>query len=193
MKRAVLFLISFVIMLGISQQAAAQAEFYIRSNKGKAPEKDFNVFYSKKISDSSNLKGFVFYCHERNWSECYAGLSFTPAAWLTINLGLGLEQTDAEYRIGGSLVISEGRHSLSAIGELGDGLGNYFFKFRYGFIFPLGKSGNANLELGAMYWRFHGLGPMLQYSYKDIGAWINPVHDYEFGLDRIVFGCFVLL
>lgn len=62
---------------------------------------------------------FGYACASKNWSEAYVGKVFSPAAWLEIAAGLGLEDAKNPVRLGGWVWLGEGRVSFIHLFEDG--------------------------------------------------------------------------
>lgn len=173
----------FAMILFAISTATAQVEIYNRISADKEPEYDINVFGYKNIDTASQFKLFYFALVEKTWAECYSGFSYTPLPYLEVCFGLGIEQNAALYRLGGSLCLFNNNFSFLAAGEKGDGSDNYWYKLKL--LYSLFDN---KLQVGAMSWRYHGAGPVIQFNYKDVVIWVNPVRDLEFDIDRLVVG-----
>jgi len=138
------------------------------------------IFAKKKISEKFDLTYFSLV--GQKWSEALIGFSYSPKKWLSIGLSTGIEHNPAVYRLGGSIWIGKGKTSLLMLGEKGDGKDNYFYKT------ILSYKASEKFTVGAIAWRFHGLGPVVKYTKDDLTLWFMPAYDLEFNVQRLILG-----
>lgn len=99
-------------------------------------------------------------------------------------MGAGIEQNDALYRLAGNVWIGKGKTSLLILTEKGDGKDNYWYKT------VLSYKASEQFTVGALAWRFHGVGPTVRYTPKKsyLTIWCMPAYDFEVNLKRIMLG-----
>ena len=184
MKRVVLFMI--VVIMAASSTGFAQMTFQVYTRITAQPEgkylvePDINIYGQKLLTKKFGVWGFALV--EKNWAEAYGGVLYSPAEWVEITLGAGIEQCSSLYRLSANVWMGGQGFSFSLLTEKGDGPDNWWYKsvLKY-------KVGNFNL--GIMAWRFHGIGPLVEYTpLKRATIWLNPVYDPEFKEQRVVIG-----
>jgi len=167
-----------------SAQLYSQIQIYGRKTceANTTIEPDINIFGSKKITENFSLTYFALV--EEKWSECLIGFSHSPADFICLNIGAGIEHNPAIYRLTASLWLGKGKTSFLVIGEKGDGQDNYWYKS------ILKYEIDKKYSVGIMSWRYHGVGPFveLETDILDSKLWINPVYDFEFKQTRLVVG-----
>lgn len=178
----VLFILLFAIVASVNAQMTFQVYTRITSqSEGKyLIEPDVNLYGQKLLTKKFGIWGFALV--EKNWAEAYGGILYSPAEWVEITLGGGIEQCPTLYRLSANVWMGGKGFSFSLLTEKGDGPDNWWYKsvLKY-------KVGNFNL--GVMAWRFHGIGPLAEYTpLKRATIWINPVYDPEFKEQRVVIG-----
>lgn len=175
-------LIIILILVVVSISASAQVEVYGRYTSGGTIEPNINIFGTKKISDKLNLTYFALV--EEKWSEALVGFAYAPKKWLELGLSSGVEHNPAILRFGGSIWVGKGKNSLLVLLEQGKGKDNYWYKAK------LSRNLSETISIGAMAWRFHGLGPIVKYTPKksDLTFWILPAYDPEFKAKRLMVG-----
>lgn len=62
---------------------------------------------------------FGYACMTKGWSEAYVGKTFSPAPWVEIAAGIGLEDAKNPVRLGGWVWLGEGRCSFIHLFEDG--------------------------------------------------------------------------
>jgi len=176
------FIVTLVVIILSSLNLSAQVEIYGRYTIGGTVEPDINVFGTKKISEKFNLTYFALI--EEKWSEALIGVSYSPTKWLELGLSTGVEHNPAIIRFGGSIWVGKGKTSLLMLGEKGYGKDNYWYKIN------LSRNLSEIFSVGAMAWRFHGLGPIVKYTPQksDLTFWILPTYDPEFKAKRLIIG-----
>lgn len=173
-----------VILCFCATASYAQLQMYGRyaiNGNGKI-EPDINLFGTKKLSEKVKLTYFALI--EEKWSEALIGISYSPAEWMSLGLSSGVEHNPAIYRFGGSIWLGRQKTSLLMLGEKGDGKGNYWYKTVLSYEFT------DQFTFGAVAWRFHGVGPIVQYSPKksDLAIWYMPAYDPEFKTKKMMLG-----
>ena len=178
MKNLIITL-AFII---VSISAFSQIEVYGRYTTGGNIEPNINIFGTKKISERFNLTYFALV--EETWSEALVGFDYSAKKWLSLGLSAGVEHNPAILRLAGSIWVGKGKTSLLILGEQGHGKDNYWYKIN------LSRSLSETISLGAMAWRFHGLGPIIKYTPKksDLSFWVLPTYDSEFKAKRLIVG-----
>ena len=171
-----------LVLIVCALNSYSQIEFYSRYTIGGSVEPDINIYGEKKISPKFNLTYFAMV--EEKWSEALVGFSYSPLKWMTVGLSTGIEHNPAIYRFGGSLWLGNPKTNLLSLVEQGKGKDNYWYKI------CLSKEFLPGFRAGLMAWRFHGIGPMLNYNPKksDLTFWILPCHDFEYDADRVIIG-----
>ncbi|MFZ2205383.1 MAG: hypothetical protein WAV23_02235 [Minisyncoccia bacterium] len=178
MKKLIMVLIcSFTAVV-----AHSQVEIFGRYTLDGKVEPDINIFGTKKISEKFNLTYFALI--EEQWSEGLIGFSYAPKSWLELGLSAGVEHNPAILRFGGSIWIGKGKTSLLILGEQGSGKDNYWYKT------VLAYKTSDHLTLGAIAWRFHGVGPIVSYTPKksNVTIWLSPAYDIESKAKRLIAG-----
>lgn len=178
MKKLVIFL---ALILGCLY-TSAQVEIYGRYTIGKTIEPDINIYGVKKISEKFSFTYFALI--EKNWAETCLGFAYSPKEWVSIGLSAGIETNPAIYRLAGSIWFGKGKTSLLILGEKGDGKDNYWYKT------VLSYKISEAFTVGAIAWRFHGVGPIVKYTPKksDLTFWFLPAYDPEFKAKRLIVG-----
>lgn len=177
MKKFFVFLIANVIAV----TSFCQLTVYARTNNSKVVP-NVNFFGTKKISKKMNLTTFLLV--EQNWSEALVGLSYSPKDWMSIGLSVGIEHNPALYRFAGSLWLGKGKVSSLTLWEKGDGKENYWYKEILAYKF------SDKFTLAAVAWRFHGVGPMANFTPKKsiVTLWAMPAYDFEAKQARAILG-----
>ncbi|QQR50266.1 hypothetical protein IPF86_04305 [Candidatus Nomurabacteria bacterium] len=183
MKKLFIFL-AIVKYLFLPLFVSGQVQVYGRYTLDGTIEPDVNVFISKPFSDSSKFSFTSFTLVEQNWAEALVGLSYSPKSWLNIGLSAGIEHNPALYRFAGSVWLGKDRSSLLFLWEKGDGNDNYWYKTTA--LYDI----STKVSLGAIAWRFHGIGPVAIYNVRKLDSkfWVMPAHDFEFNENRVMFG-----
>jgi hypothetical protein len=168
----------------VSTAAFSQLETYGRFNEDGTVEPDINYFVASKISEKTEV---TFYSqNESGWSEALIGLNHYVKPWFSIGISGGLEHNPAIYRLGASIWMGSDsvKTSFTLMGEKGDGNDNYWYKA----IVAHKTSGRINL--GAIAWRYHGIGPFLEYKFKKskFSTWVMPAYDAEYEMKRVIVG-----
>lgn len=178
MKNLIITLALVVVSLSVS----AQVEVYGRYTSGGTVEPNINIFGVKKISEKFNLTYFALV--EEKWSEALVGFDYSVKKWLSVGLSAGIEHNPAILRFGGSIWMGKGKTSFLALLEQGKGKDNYWYKI------SLTRELSETVSLGAMAWRFHGVGPIVKYTPKksDLTFWTLPAYDPEFKAKRLMVG-----
>lgn len=178
MKNLIITLVLVIVSISVS----AQVEVYGRYTSGGNVQPNINFFGVKKISDKLNLTYFALV--EETWSEALVGVAYSPKKWLELGLSTGIEHNPAILRFGGSIWIGKGKTSFLTLLEQGKGKDNYWYKI------SLTRNLSETVSLGAMAWRFHGLGPIVKYTPKksDLTFWTLPAYDPEFKAKRLMVG-----
>lgn len=138
------------------------------------------IFGTKPISEKISFTYFALV--NQNWAETYIGLNYHPVKWMSLGLSAGIEQNPALYRTGASLWLGHGKMSFLTLLEKGDGPNNYWYKS------TLAYKASDKLSLGLRAWRYTGLGPVAEYSVKDLKFWVMPAYDLEVETSKLVVG-----
>lgn len=177
-KSIVIVLVVFCSFLN----SYSQTNFYGRYTLGGKIEPAVTFTGKIRLNDKLNLTGFVLY--EDYYSEALIGLSYSFTDWMKLGLSTGIEQKSTLYRFGGSCWLGSKNLSLLALLEQGLGKNNYWYKTSVDY------QANESISLGLMAWRFHGIGPMMKYSFYKLGItlWAMPAYDPEIEAKRLMFG-----
>ncbi len=169
-----------IILALVANAAVAQFQIYTRISEKITPEYDFNFYGQKLLTKHVGIWGFALV--EQKWAEAYGGLLYSPAKWVEITVGAGIEQCDALYRLSANVFLSGKNFSFLLATEKGDGRDNWWYK---SFLkYQVGK-----WNFGIQSWRFHVTGPIVEYSpLSRLKIWVNPGRDLEFGINRITAG-----
>lgn len=127
--------------------------------------------------------GFFTYGElHRNWGQIYGGPTFSPASWLKVGTGIGIEETDnpTPIRFGSFLWVGNEKDSLFAVGNFGHS--GYWWRAETNHRF------SDWLGAGLFAQRDAGIGPRLQVTIpkKPIMFWIAPTYFWETGKPRVV-------
>ncbi len=178
----------FIALVALTINATAQMtlQTYTRINiqsDGKVKvEPDVNIYGQKFLTKNEKVGIWGFALVEKGWAEAYGGLLYSPAKWVEITVGAGIEQCPALYRLSANVWMGGKGFSFFLATEKGDGPDNWWYK---SFLKYRVKKWNV----GIMSWRFHGTGPLVEYApAKRVNIWVNPVHDFEFNKNRVVVG-----
>lgn len=176
------------LLLSISTLAIGQmtVQVYTRILEGEngkiLVEPDVNIYGQKFLNKKATMGIWGFALVEKGWAEAYGGLLYSPAKWVEITVGAGIEQCPALYRLSANVWMGGKGISFLLATEKGDGPDNWWYK-------AMLKYRLKNWNLGLMSWRFHGTGPLLEYTPTKIATiWVNPVYDFEFKVTRLVIG-----
>lgn len=174
--------ICLFVMTFLAITLYAQVEVYTRINTDRTIEPDLNIYGTKKIS--SKMKFTYFALLEENWSEGLLGCEYSPTSWISLGLSTGIEHNPTIYRFAGSLWIGKGKMSLLSLCEKGDGSDNYWYKTVAGY------KHSDMWTIGAVAWRYHGVGPIVKYTPKksDLTLWVMPAYDTESRTKRAIVG-----
>jgi len=178
MKKLTIFL---ALILGYSY-VYAQVEVYGRYTINGTVEPDINIYGTKKISEKFDFTYFALV--EKGWATLYLGISYSPEKWISVGLSAGIEQNPALYRIAGSVWLGKEKNSLLLLWEKGDGANNYWYRITASHKF------SEEFSLSARAWRFHGVGPIVEYTLEksDLTFWLLPAYDLEFKAKRLIVG-----
>jgi len=135
--------------------------------------------------DFNETLGFFAYGEvHRNWGQIYAGPTFSPASWLKVGTGIGLEDIDVStpLRYGGFLWAGNEKDSLLAVANFGQS--GYWWRVDTNHRF------SAWFGAGLLAQRDAGIGPRLQLTLpkKPITLWIAPTYFWDTGKPRFVCG-----
>jgi hypothetical protein len=167
----VVFFVTFLV-----SNLFSQVTIYSRyGHKSEKITPCVTVFGVKKITEKM---GFTYFALVNNtWAEAQIGLTYSPAKWISVGLSGGFEQNPELYRFGGSIWMGKGKASIIVLAEHGDGVDNYWYKSVAAYKLT------DNFSLGAVAWRFHGIGPIVKLGIKKLDAnlWLVPAaYDFEF-------------
>lgn len=120
----------------------------------------------------------------RNWGQMYAGPTLSPASWLKVGTGIGLEDIDVStpLRYGGFLWAGNEKDSFLAVADFGQS--GYWWRV----------DTNHRLSdwfgVGLLAQRDAGFGPRLQLSIprSSVMFWAAPTYFWETGKPRFVCG-----
>lgn len=154
MKR-ILFAVALLFVLAF---ASANAQTTITVGSENAFDEDSftpnaYVYASRAVTKKVGLFGFA--ARSTTWTEGYAGVIFSPRAWITLSAGAGLEQDSNPWRLGGTFWMGNSKNSLFFVGETG-GSGGWWrgvFNHKLGY-FGVGAIGQA----------FLGAGPRVEFT-----------------------------
>ena len=178
MKNKILILLLCII----SGTVSAQLEMYGRYTENGKVAPDINIFGTKKVTKKVSLTYFTLI--EEKWSEALVGVSYSPSDVINFGISAGIEHNPAIYRFGASIYYKKGNTSLLIVGEKGDGNDNYFYK-----CLLLSKAFSTNLRVGGIAWRYHGIGPVVDYKLTTgTNIWAVPAYDKEFRVVRFMLG-----
>jgi hypothetical protein len=175
-KMLILLLIS--VPLGVY----AQLETYGRFTAGGSVEPNVNYNGVKKITEKISLTFFGLI--EQKWSEALIGASFSPSPSFSIGASTGIEHGTSQPRFAASMWTGGQKTSLSVLGELGSGKGNYLYKAN------LFHQYTNRFTLGVTAWRFHGIGPNFRFAVpkRSSTIWIMPADDMEANKLKLIVG-----
>lgn len=105
---------------------------------------------------SANAQAFVFAQVATGWAQAYAGMKYSPAPWAEVSLGIGLEQADSPFRVGGSVWLGQGR--VSALHLFEDGGSGPWHKTTVAY------KATSELSLGLVDRSFCGRGLTAEYK-----------------------------
>ncbi len=180
MKKSVIFGLLLVLALSLVSSASfAQVTVYAKYSNGKVIP-CVTVFGTKKINDKISFTYFALI--QKKWAEAYWGVAYSPVKWVSIGLSAGIEQNPALYRLAASLWLGKGNTSFLLLIEKGDGLDNYWYKA------TLTYQVTNNFFIGARAWRFNGVGPSVEYKFKDLKVWLMPAYDFENKNSNLIVG-----
>ena len=114
---------------------------------------------------------FVYAFGSENWAEAYVGATYSPAPWAEVALGVGLEQADDPFRLGGWIWL--GQEKVSFLHLFEDGGSGPWHKT------TLSYAVDERLSVGAIDRSFLGRGAFAELA-LDEGRSIN-ITDYEGG------------
>ena len=185
MKKVIVLFIA-IITLSISATAQMTLQTYTRINiqsDGKVNvEPDVNIYGQKFLTKNEKVGIWGFALVEKGWAEAYGGLLYSPAKWVEITVGAGIEQCPGLYRLSANVCMFGKGFTFLLATEKGEGADNWWYK-------SILKYQVKNWNFGVMSWRFHGTGPLVEYApAKRINIWVNPVRDFEFNETRVVLG-----
>lgn len=178
MKKLVIF-VAFVLL---SCNAFSQVQIYGRYTLQGEVEPNINIYGTHSINNEFKFTYFTLV--EQGWSEGLVGIAYSPAEFIEIGVGAGIEQNPALFRYTASIWLGKGDFSLFLLGEKGDGNDNYWYKS------VLSYKASDNCTTGLMAWRYHGVGPFVEINIPALESkiWVNPCYDFEFNKTRIMIG-----
>ncbi|MDP2598587.1 MAG: hypothetical protein Q8P49_02030 [Candidatus Liptonbacteria bacterium] len=145
------------------------------SKSGVTPQ--LNVYANGPIKDK--LGWSLWTLTSKEYSEAYAGLTFSPAKWVTVSGSLGLESADNPIRGGASVWMGRGRWSLLSIQEYGGS--GYWYRY-------LGKfQATKTVAVGVNSTRFLGTGPYAEKRIEKFTLWGTYAVDNKKGVAGIRF------
>lgn len=166
MKQITILFFCFAIF---STSVFSQMEFYGRYTKEGAPAYNTNLFCSDSISPGKKLTAFSLLDNGvSDFAEILVGIEVQLEPGLALGISAGLENRSTLYRLGASLSAVEGRNSILAIIEKGDGADNFFYKVTVKHEF------STYFSAGLRFWRYHGWGPVLTGSVGKWSLWVMP-------------------
>lgn len=124
--------------------------------------------FSKKIGV------YDYFQVDEGYAQCYFGPTFSPASWLQVGWGVGMEEGSSKTRFGGFLYLGEGPYYLLAVKE-GGGAGAWH-KVEF----------NTALSpwfgIGFMTQAFRGVGPRIEFNVPKTPLKIWAVFFRDFGI-----------
>lgn len=169
MKKLVVFLLAVIMAAPLFSQVSLYGKL---TAEGFTPGATF--FASKKIAPNLNLTAFSLIT--KGWGEAMFGAAYNFSPNLQAGLNCGFEQLNGttSFRTGGSFWTGKGKISFTFLGEKGDGQNNYWYKT------TLSRKMSDQLSLGVRAWRFNGIGPLFEYTYKSYPkVWFFPAYNPE--------------
>lgn len=166
MKKFTLFIVLAIISVVLFPSVAmAQATGFVEVQTviadGSAANQ-INLSLSGQLP-AKNLGWFAWALTSKGWSEAYVGLAYSPADWISIQAGYGLETADDSGRFGGSIWTGKGANSVFFAYEKG-GSGSWH-------KLVLNHRFNNWLGAGVLDQTFLGTGPRVEVMTGKIKVW----------------------
>jgi hypothetical protein len=155
------------------EQVVAEASFEVQAIATIADgnvSKAMDAYFAER--DSRSVFGnFTYAFVGEEWSEMYVGVTYTPSTICQIGAGVGIEQADSPWRVGGSLWAGKGKFSLLVLAEEGGG------DFWYRAVGAMKIS--STFAAGAMSEQFAGHGPRLDVCIPNLPLklWVVGLYD----------------
>lgn len=154
-----LYRVSFFVVVFMSVlvlPVSAQTHFEIESQNliSSGEVSPAMTGYMTHSFTESQFGTFAWFLVGEHWAEGYAGLTYSPWSWCQAGFGVGLEQADDPWRVGGSLWI--GNENLSVLTLLEDGGGQFWHRVVVNYRV------NKVVGVGFMSEEFVGVGPRLE-------------------------------
>lgn len=173
-------LVLFSILVVVSTAVSAQFSSYVKIGLDKSIIPDINYFGQKMINDQWGMFGFALV--EPKMAKAYGGVIYSPAKWIKLRVGLGLEQSPSLYRLAAGVLINFNNFTFSLAGEKGKGDDNYWYKT---FV----KYNLRSWDLGIISWRYNATGLFLGYNFTPwLSLWTVPGYDFKLDIHRIIVG-----
>lgn len=169
MKKLVFFFLAVVMAAPLFSQVSLYGKL---TAEGITPGATF--FISKKVTSDLNLTAFSLIT--KGWGEAMFGAAYSFSPNLQAGLNCGFEQLNGEvsFRTGASFWTGKGKTAFVFLGEKGDGDNNYWYKT------TLSQKLSDQLGLGVRAWRFNGIGPLVEYQFKNAPKmWAFPAYNLE--------------
>ena len=115
--------------------------------------------------------GFVWFQTEKNYSQAYGGITYSPKLWIQLAAGPGIEQDKKPLRVGGFVWLGSGKDSLLFIPEYGGS--GFWWKLE------TNRKVNKSIGLGLLTERYKGTGPRVEYKIPKTKAtvWVAPMFE----------------
>jgi hypothetical protein len=166
MKNLVILLAITIATISVQAQTTGYVEvegLFKSIPKGKTQD-NYNQtglllsVYLSKIDSGSTLGWYAWSLTNKDgWAETYAGLTFSPASWISLSAGAGLENAKKPWRVNINGYLSYKKISLSSVLEHG-GSG-----FWYSHELTLNiKNKFSEGQGGLIARRFYGIGGMVR-------------------------------
>ncbi len=169
--------VCLLTILIANSRMIAQTHFEVESQNLISREKNgnFNISpamdaYMTHAFNDSRWGTFAWFLVCKDWAEAYAGFTLAPTTWCQIGFGLGLEQVNNLWRVGGSTWLGYGRYSLLVLLEEGAGV----FWHRA----VINRKLNDVIGIGYMSEEFVGIGPRIEINIPKtpVKIWTSLLH-----------------
>jgi hypothetical protein len=185
------YLVLFILMVGSTTVFSQSALFstYLKMGYDSVSKQtyvpDMNFSGQRMLSEHWGVFGFCLV--EQKTAKAYGGVVYSPAKWVKLRVGIGLEQKPSLYRLAAGALFNFDKFTIFLAGERGkDDVGkpgqNYWYR-------ASAKYQVKNWELGVISWRYHATGLWLGYApTKWLNIWTVPGYDFRVNAWRVVVG-----
>lgn len=165
MKNFALVILVVLVVVLVPQVSMAQANGFVELQSvivdGSATNQ-INLSLGGNLP-AKNLGWFAWGVTSKGWSEAYVGLTYSPADWVSIQAGYGIETADDSGRFGATLWAGKGANSIFVAYE--DGGSGSWHKL------VLNHKFNTWLGAGAIDQTFLGTGPRVEVTTGKVKVW----------------------